>query len=179
MAKLVATKAAPKHAVAPLPINTKSLFSLDIDDAIWQDVGLSEESGDPFSWLADDNYERDSMQKWFAEEWTVICNAIDKADTDGIKHQLKLKKLSLVKLLVTWQRAFVYVQASEGVSDWSLSKRELDTQCQILHRDVVIELGNNSDSEGDSKVEVDEDTTLIEYLDQMLTINSDKEEVAF
>uniref|UniRef100_A0A0W0ETS6 Uncharacterized protein n=1 Tax=Moniliophthora roreri TaxID=221103 RepID=A0A0W0ETS6_MONRR len=90
MAKLVGTKAAPKHAVAPLPIDTKSLFNLDIDDAIWQNVGLFEEDSHPPAWLADDNvqlgicallerdccneelvqlqHERDSMQVWFAEE---------------------------------------------------------------------------------------------------------------
>uniref|UniRef100_A0A0W0FJC2 Uncharacterized protein n=1 Tax=Moniliophthora roreri TaxID=221103 RepID=A0A0W0FJC2_MONRR len=49
MAKLVGTKA------ASLSIDTKSLFNLDINDAIWHNVGLFEEDSHPPAWLADDN----------------------------------------------------------------------------------------------------------------------------
>ncbi|KAJ3832444.1 hypothetical protein F5878DRAFT_520602, partial [Lentinula raphanica] len=47
---------APRHAVAPRSIPTKELFTLDIDDSIWDDVGLDENTNvfDVPPWLGDD-----------------------------------------------------------------------------------------------------------------------------
>ena len=77
-----------------------NLFNLDIDDDIWQDVGLTEadNSSEPPLWLCDDNIrmgiramlerdhcleeearlikERWSLQEWFAEEWKILDGAI-------------------------------------------------------------------------------------------------------
>ncbi|KAL0566324.1 hypothetical protein V5O48_015695, partial [Marasmius crinis-equi] len=84
----------------PRPIPMDTLFSLDVDNKIWQDVGLTDEwdHGDLPPWLADDKVragirgllcydrgreeiarlmqERDAMQDWFAEEWSVLIEAI-------------------------------------------------------------------------------------------------------
>lgn len=38
---------APVNAIAPLKINIKELWKLDIDDDIWQDVGLDENGEGP------------------------------------------------------------------------------------------------------------------------------------
>ncbi|KAJ7614814.1 hypothetical protein FB45DRAFT_681719, partial [Roridomyces roridus] len=91
----------PKNAVAPENIDPKSMWRLDVDDAIWQDVGLDdeEEDGAPPRWLADDDVrrgilamldvdradeedetlqrERRAMQVWFAEEWELVNSAMD------------------------------------------------------------------------------------------------------
>ncbi|KAG6805165.1 hypothetical protein H0H92_000474, partial [Tricholoma furcatifolium] len=49
---------APPGAAAPSKIETKGLFALDVDDAIWQDVGLSDDVNEDGiglpAWLADD-----------------------------------------------------------------------------------------------------------------------------
>ena len=37
---------APSSAIAPEPIKSDGLFKLDVDDSIWQDVGLGDEDGD-------------------------------------------------------------------------------------------------------------------------------------
>ena len=37
---------APRNAVAPVPIDTKRLFSLDVDSELWNDVGLGQEDDD-------------------------------------------------------------------------------------------------------------------------------------
>lgn len=89
---------APAGAVAPEPIPDGGLWKLDVDDAIWQDVGLDDEpAGDPPNWLADEDTragirsvleydrcceeearlirERLSMQDWMEEEWAVIVAA--------------------------------------------------------------------------------------------------------
>jgi hypothetical protein len=56
MAKLVRQQKAPPNAVAPEPIPMDELFSLDVDDAIWQDIGLDESTDidKPPLWLSDE-----------------------------------------------------------------------------------------------------------------------------
>ena len=41
--KLIKAKKAPRGAVAPVVIEADSLYQLDVDDDIWQDIGLSDE----------------------------------------------------------------------------------------------------------------------------------------
>ncbi|KAJ3730226.1 hypothetical protein C8R42DRAFT_569213 [Lentinula raphanica] len=101
MSDQIARKKAPAHAVAPRPIPMKELFSLDVDDAIWDDCGLEGEdnSVDPPLWLSDEQVRvgiqgillRDRcdeemlrlkhevlvMEEWFSEEWKVVLSAID------------------------------------------------------------------------------------------------------
>lgn len=86
--------------VAPTKISRDGLFRLDVDDDIWQDIGLEEDNGDHNSiplWLGDDQVregirarleldrcleeevrlskERCSMQEWMMEEWCVAEGA--------------------------------------------------------------------------------------------------------
>jgi hypothetical protein len=101
MAQLIAAKAAPKGAMAPVRIESEGLFQLDVDNGIWQDMGLDDEeggSGEPPEWLSNEDArsgikamleydraneenirlrkERCTMQVWFAEEWRVHNLAI-------------------------------------------------------------------------------------------------------
>src|ERR1700761_107835 len=97
---LIRAKKAPRGVVAPLPIPEKGLYQLDVDDAIWQDVGLDDNApgGSPPLWLADEKVrlgiramlqkdrcgeeapclvrERGHLQIWFAREWKVVCEMI-------------------------------------------------------------------------------------------------------
>lgn len=92
---------APPGAIAPPEIDGAGLWALDVDDEIWQDVGLddSEDADNPPGWLGDDDVrdgikamlqldrcaeeewrsgqERRSMQEWFAEEWRALTRAFD------------------------------------------------------------------------------------------------------
>lgn len=56
MRDLVTKKKAPKGAVCPEPIPDGSLWKLDIDDNIWQDIGLDDDPSDhsPAPWLKDE-----------------------------------------------------------------------------------------------------------------------------
>ena len=90
---------APRNIVMPYPIDTNKLFSLDVDDEIWQDIGLDEnedKEGTPL-WLGDSNIrngikhllildrcleeearlkrERLALQEWMYEEWTTLQRA--------------------------------------------------------------------------------------------------------
>ncbi|KAG6835438.1 hypothetical protein H0H93_001459, partial [Arthromyces matolae] len=100
LADLIKRKKAPPRAVCPRKIEVKGLFALDVDDVIWEDVGLNEDV-EPPAWLAVQGVqdgirgllERDrcleeevrlrhecrSMRIWLAEEWRIVNIAIDGA----------------------------------------------------------------------------------------------------
>lgn len=88
----------PVGAVAPTPIPEGGLWKLDVDDAIWQDVGLSDDLDViPPLWLKDDNVrtgirhlldydrcceeevrlieEKEGLQDWTRENWAVLSTA--------------------------------------------------------------------------------------------------------
>lgn len=100
---LIRKKKAPHGAVAPQKIENDKLWTIDVDDGIWQDIGLDDGSTDvdPPGWLADDAVrrgiravrelkrceeeeaflvrERIAAQKWFVEEWKTVNEAIELA----------------------------------------------------------------------------------------------------
>ncbi len=96
MESLIKAKKAPRGSRAPAKIDTKGLYSLDIDDDIWQDVGLQDDdtsSAEPPAWLSSDSvregikgvlakdrcdeedtrliHERCALQEWLSEEWSM------------------------------------------------------------------------------------------------------------
>lgn len=103
MQLLIQRKKAPRGAVAPLRIEMDRLFTLDVDDEIWLDVGIGyDDEGDnrvPPLWLSDDKVrvgiramtdrdrcieerarlskERNALQLWFSEEWKIVNAAIE------------------------------------------------------------------------------------------------------
>ncbi|KAG6809215.1 hypothetical protein H0H92_001122, partial [Tricholoma furcatifolium] len=56
LAELFEAGKAPRNALLPQKIEAKGLFALDVDDAIWQDVGLGIDGGDqsPPVWLSNE-----------------------------------------------------------------------------------------------------------------------------
>lgn len=102
MADMVKHKTAPAGAVVPEQIPQGGLWTLDVDDAIWQDIGLSEELDTcPPLWLRDEKIrtgirnlldydrcleeearllkERKSLQESSREQWAVISVALTSA----------------------------------------------------------------------------------------------------
>lgn len=85
---------APLGAISPQPIQRDGLFKLDVDDDIWQDIGLDDELGEIPKWLGDENVrngikymlqldrcleeerrlkkERSVLQEWMIEEWNLV-----------------------------------------------------------------------------------------------------------
>jgi len=106
METLIRQRKAPRNSVAPLKIEMERLFTLDVDDDIWLDVGIGyEEEGDdtvPPLWLCNEKVragiramndrdrcieeqarllkERSALQLWFNEEWRVVNAAIEHSE---------------------------------------------------------------------------------------------------
>ena len=61
MENLIRQRQAPAGALAPIPLPREHLFTLDIDHAIWEDVGLDDYTGEGGlatavpRWLGDDH----------------------------------------------------------------------------------------------------------------------------
>jgi hypothetical protein len=95
MVTLINRHLAPRGAVAPEPIKKDGLFQLDVDDSIWQDIGLEDDGMLSIpKWLGDENVrqgirslleldrcleeeiciskERCAMQEWMIEEWMCV-----------------------------------------------------------------------------------------------------------
>lgn len=92
---------APAGAIAPHSISPTGIFQLDVDDDIWQDVGLDGNDMAPPAWLADENMraaikfqlevdrcneegarimrERCVLQEWMMAEWDALQEARTRA----------------------------------------------------------------------------------------------------
>ena len=57
--ELIKQGKAPVHSVFPVKIDKSSLFALDTDEAVWQDVGLTENTDQaPPPWMVDENVQK-------------------------------------------------------------------------------------------------------------------------
>jgi len=95
--RMITQGQAPTNAVAPRVLQRESLFKLDVDDPIWDDSGLEEQTGDIPPWLGDEEVQEgikawlvinrgkeelerlivkgENMQRWMRDEWTKACTA--------------------------------------------------------------------------------------------------------
>ncbi|KAJ6522619.1 hypothetical protein B0H19DRAFT_1215139 [Mycena capillaripes] len=90
MAKLICDRKAPSGSMAPIPIPPKALWQLDVDDAIFQDVGLDDRDDDndePPPWLCDEKVR--TGIKAFLE--------LDRCDEEDAR--LRREKLALRKMI--------------------------------------------------------------------------------
>ncbi|KAF9505373.1 hypothetical protein BS47DRAFT_1368124 [Hydnum rufescens UP504] len=100
MIKLRRWHGIPHNAVIPPPIEMKGLFSLDVDNDIWQDIGLADDEfgGQVPPWLGDEDVrngiqivqeimnchdelylcecERSSLQHWFNDELAALITVL-------------------------------------------------------------------------------------------------------
>jgi hypothetical protein len=98
---LIKVGTAPLGVVSPPCISREGIFQLDVDDDIWQDIGLDDATTDPPLWLADESVrmgirhlleydrcveeedrlcrERCILQEWMMLEWNNLQRARDEA----------------------------------------------------------------------------------------------------
>ena len=99
---LITSKKAPKGSVAPMEIDGKGIFQLDVDNEIWLDLDLDRTDKEKIPrWLGDEGVregiramlamnrceedadrlrcERKNMQEWFSKEWKAVKSALSKS----------------------------------------------------------------------------------------------------
>ncbi|THU96399.1 hypothetical protein K435DRAFT_819451 [Dendrothele bispora CBS 962.96] len=186
MTTLIRQKRAPNFAVAPKKIERDSLFDLDVDEDIWQDVGLDEEdTGPPPLWLCDENVRkgiramlelerceeemaririnRKALQEWFVDEWGVLRKATSNTGNPGILYQLEVRRKYLLRLYVTWEKPLVEV--SEGCSsEWGPSTEEL---AKARAEEIASSVEDQDVNVFDVDFEEGVDATLIAELDTL------------
>ncbi|KAJ7852263.1 hypothetical protein B0H13DRAFT_1643479 [Mycena leptocephala] len=156
IAKLICDGKAPQGSIAPIEIPRERLWQLDVDDAIFQDVGLDDGDDDdeqPPPWLCDDKVrtrikamleldrcgeedarlrrETAALRMWFREEWRIVELAIDAAESEPDKYHLQLEQDRLVRLCATWDKALPDFGADmEPLPPWGPSAAQL-ARCRV------------------------------------------------
>ncbi|KAK7456327.1 hypothetical protein VKT23_010574 [Stygiomarasmius scandens] len=149
---------ATTHAVYPIKIDKSTLFDLDTNEDIWQNVGLTDNGDEPPPpWMVEENVrkgiramleldrcaeeharlqiQRQSLQEWFVEEWQILMVAFERErSSTGLRHQLEMRKQFLLRLCVFWEQSLV--ELSDGSSSfWGPSSAELGT----VRREVLLD----------------------------------------
>ncbi|KAG1803292.1 uncharacterized protein BJ212DRAFT_1449924 [Suillus subaureus] len=170
--KLVSTYngLAPPFAIPPHSILHDGIFQLDVDDNIWQDIGLDNATVNPPVWLSDEairngiqlQLEVDHcfkeeaqlmrkwsvMQEWMLMEWEGIQDALSNAD-------------ELANICVVWRRKVQCIPCAWSVVDsWGPSDEVL---LQATHEQVQPSFQDEDDqsvgpveedNEGDSDCDI-------------------------
>ncbi|THU81002.1 hypothetical protein K435DRAFT_694536 [Dendrothele bispora CBS 962.96] len=191
MSQLIQQRKAPRFAVAPAKIQRGSLFDLDVDEDIWQDIGLEDEpSTNPPLWLCNENVrkgiramleldrceeemerlrvQRNALQEWFIEEWKLLNAANQYTDDQGLVFQLGRRKKHLLKLYVSWE--WPLIELSDGVSrEWGPSVEEI----ACARSEVLTDHVEEAELEVfDIGFEQEADSVLVERLDTFDVVDS-------
>ncbi|KAF8214779.1 hypothetical protein K438DRAFT_1749866 [Mycena galopus ATCC 62051] len=156
IAKLICARKAPIGARAPLIIPPGGLWQLDVDDAIFEDVGLDDHDHDyndePPLWLCDEKVragikallELDRAEEeearlhreimalwvWFSEEWTIAVEAIG-GSTGVDRYHLLLHRDKILQLCATWEKHLPDLGSSIGeLPKWGPSILQL-SRCRV------------------------------------------------
>ncbi|KAJ7608819.1 hypothetical protein DFH06DRAFT_1148714, partial [Mycena polygramma] len=185
MERLIKNHKAPRNALPPEPIAPKSVWGLDVDDEIWQDIGLDNayDEQEPPLWPKSEAvrdgikamlqldrcleeeprlfHECRALRYWLSEEWDAVALAKDVAREDegnaGLEHQLALRQQELCQLCVTWESAMRPIPfKKEGLPAWGPSDAEL---LAVHIEDVVAKTGTRGEEE-DDEVDSDDDDDL-------------------
>ena len=185
---------APRGAIALLSIEMDGLFKLDVDDDIWQDIGLTDDLDDASDipdWLGDDKvhagikvmlehdrcieeikriiHERVCMQEWFSEEWRIVQQAINITTDKSIVYQLKKREDYLLQICVIWQKAIKGINCKMS-EEWGPSWEQLHKTRQYEFQEQVL---IKSDTSGDElendelEEEEEEDMEDADFVDSL------------
>ncbi|EAU84174.2 hypothetical protein CC1G_12745 [Coprinopsis cinerea okayama7 len=138
MEDLIHQRRAPRNAVAPKSIPKERLFSLDIDDPIWDMRGLEDTGeGSPPAWLADDNVikgirahlalqrceeeesrleaERAHLQIWCRSTWDGLNLSILSSNNPDLVFELRQRCETLLGLVTEWSELLVDIPGDDGL----------------------------------------------------------------
>ena len=202
METLIKHNRAPKGAIIPHHIAKDGLFKLDVDDDIWQDVGLEDDiEGEIPDWLGNGDVrkgiqhlvdydhcvdeetrlmkERCALQEWFVEEWKCALKAAAASEGLGdydLTYQLDLRVQYLCRLCVTWQGKLRSIPCAMSES-WGPSDQNLiDTvafEFQGSWDRVDVDTDDELDCDDDLRVQDDDDMLELVETMELSTIYQD------
>ncbi|KAE9387085.1 hypothetical protein BT96DRAFT_1005472 [Gymnopus androsaceus JB14] len=192
MTGLIQSRRAPANAVAPKPIVIKELFSLDVDDSIWDDIGLSDDddTAEPPLWLCDEHvrtgirgillrdrcdeeflrlkHELLALKEWFMEEWLIVARAMEDTEDMNLLHQLRERRRDLARMYVVWDKALAALPREDPMESWGPTGAELLQAMQEVESDLVEEFEVEYEESEDSDFDEDDlDLGLIERIDAL------------
>ncbi|KAJ3716253.1 hypothetical protein DFJ43DRAFT_1006930 [Lentinula guzmanii] len=188
MSERVTSGRAPPNAKVPKEIEMKELFTLDVDDSIWDDNGLDDNDDvvNPPLWLADEQvrtgirgillrdradeslsrlrYEIHQLAEWYAEEWVVVSRAISEIKEPDLLYQMHLKQQELGQLLVGWRESFTQLPREIVPCFMGPSEQELEAWNAEGGLDIG---GTEDDNDYQEITDVGLDVALVEHIDTL------------
>ncbi|KAG2741777.1 hypothetical protein P692DRAFT_20879912 [Suillus brevipes Sb2] len=145
---LIRQRRAPPSAIPPHLIARDGIFLLDVDDEIWQDIGLDNEGMHPPAWLSDEatrsgirlqleldrcveeetrlRRERSVMQEWMLAEWEAVQTALrDPANDLVMPFHLKARAEELLCICVIWRNKVREIPCAWPVESWGPTNEDL------------------------------------------------------
>lgn len=192
MAQLKQEKKAPLGALVPPEINREGLFDLDVDDDIWQDIGLDESTdnsdGVP-KWLGDENVrqgikslleldrcneeeerlskERCAMQDWMIEEWICVKTAMEQCSDIYFEYQLQLRAEALCRLCASWMAKISSLPCYQSMPvSWGPSQGEIDNALQSSDNKQINESDEEEEEEELEEAEYEMEEDLVEAIER-------------
>ncbi|KAJ7840689.1 hypothetical protein B0H14DRAFT_3457896 [Mycena olivaceomarginata] len=121
VAQLIRDKNAPRGMLAPRPIPDGELWKLDVDDEIWEDVGLDDDETaqqtTPPLWLCDDGVragikavlqiDRSNEEDIRLKKERLHSKSGSLKNTAPDRYQYELMRDDLVRLCATWQKSLL------------------------------------------------------------------------
>ncbi|KAI6010472.1 hypothetical protein BKA83DRAFT_4503479 [Pisolithus microcarpus] len=179
MAALIHQGKAPQGSIVPVLIPKDALFKLDVDDDIWQDAGLEDDTGRlPPAWLADEKvqsgirsllelrhceeeerhllHERRTLMEWFSEEWSCLKRARE-GSSDDLAYELDCHASALKAL-----REF----PSLPDENWGATNEELNRKMLVSH--LLATSGDEEESLDDLAFEDEEGLEVLD--DELLCV---------
>ncbi|KAG2063600.1 hypothetical protein BDR04DRAFT_1163523 [Suillus decipiens] len=177
---------APPFAIPPHSIPCDGIFQLNIDDNIWQDIGLDDATVNPPAWLSDEAVRNSIwlqlesvMQEWMLMEWEGIQDALSNAAEDVVlTFHLTSCTNELANICVVWRRKFQCIPCTWSVVDsWEPSDEVLlqatHEQAQPSFRDKDDQSVGpvEEDNEGDSDCGEIGDDELMDAIEDIALVD--------
>ncbi|KAG1772840.1 hypothetical protein EV702DRAFT_976390 [Suillus placidus] len=187
---LIQRRRAPPSAVPPHIIPHDGVFQLDVDDDIWQDVGLDDDTLNPPAWLSDDTVrngirlqlevdrcneeearlmrERAVIQEWMLAEWDSTQTALHTAGADVFPPSISLQ-MNLSTSVSSGRRRFkIFLCAWPTTASWGPSDEALVQAAYNQARSSFRGEDDDESSEGDREGDCESDLEYGEIEDEEL-----------
>ncbi|KAG2109214.1 hypothetical protein DEU56DRAFT_874510 [Suillus clintonianus] len=186
---LIQQRRAPRSAVPPHIIPRDGIFQLDVDDDIWQDVGLDDDTLNPPAWLSDDTVrngirlqlevdrcneeearltrERAVIQEWMLAEWDSTQTALHKAVADPVMFfHLRSRADELLDICVIWKKKVQNIPCAwPMIASWGPSDEAL---VQAAYNQARSSFRGEGDCESDLEYGEIEDEELMDAIEEIV-----------